>query len=182
MRNDVRAIAGRLQHMRRARLVAEITGAVLLLSGGAAFGSVVAAPATTTTIHGCENTRTGALSVRLGATCPRGTRSLSWNVTGPRGPAGTTAFGTTTNTATVDTAPGNTCTLGEALLMPGARLGDNTIPADGQLLPISTNTALFSLYHTQYGGNGTSTFGIPNLKKAAPNGLTYAICVAGVFP
>ncbi len=34
----------------------------------------------------------------------------------------------------------------------------------GQLLPISQNTALFSLLGTQYGGDGKSTFGLPNLQ------------------
>jgi microcystin-dependent protein len=34
----------------------------------------------------------------------------------------------------------------------------------GQLLPISQNTALFSLLGTMYGGNGTSTFALPNLQ------------------
>lgn len=35
---------------------------------------------------------------------------------------------------------------------------------DGQLLPISQNTALFSLLGTYYGGDGKSTFGLPNLQ------------------
>lgn len=34
----------------------------------------------------------------------------------------------------------------------------------GQLLPISSNTALFSLLGTQFGGDGRSTFGLPNLQ------------------
>ncbi|MEO6280462.1 tail fiber protein [Roseateles sp.] len=34
---------------------------------------------------------------------------------------------------------------------------------DGQLMPISQNTALFSLIGTYYGGDGKSTFGLPNL-------------------
>ena len=34
---------------------------------------------------------------------------------------------------------------------------------DGQLLPISQNTALFSLLGTNFGGNGKTTFGLPNL-------------------
>jgi microcystin-dependent protein len=38
----------------------------------------------------------------------------------------------------------------------------------GQLLPISENTALFSLLGTQYGGNGTSNFALPNLKGNVP--------------
>lgn len=39
---------------------------------------------------------------------------------------------------------------------------------NGQLLPISQNTALFSLLGTNYGGDGRSTFGLPNLQGAAP--------------
>lgn len=39
---------------------------------------------------------------------------------------------------------------------------------DGQLLPISQNTALFSLVGTFYGGNGQSTFGLPNLQDSFP--------------
>jgi microcystin-dependent protein len=39
---------------------------------------------------------------------------------------------------------------------------------DGQLLPISQNTALFSLLGTTYGGNGQSTFALPNLQGRAP--------------
>lgn len=39
---------------------------------------------------------------------------------------------------------------------------------DGQLLPISQNTALFALLGTTYGGNGTSTFALPNLQGCAP--------------
>lgn len=39
---------------------------------------------------------------------------------------------------------------------------------DGQLLPISQNTALFSLLGTTYGGNGKSNFGLPNLQGSAP--------------
>lgn len=38
---------------------------------------------------------------------------------------------------------------------------------NGQLLSISQNTALFSLVGTTYGGNGTSTFGLPNLQGSA---------------
>jgi microcystin-dependent protein len=38
---------------------------------------------------------------------------------------------------------------------------------DGQLLPLSQNTALFSLLGTNYGGNGTSNFGLPDLQGRA---------------
>jgi len=39
---------------------------------------------------------------------------------------------------------------------------------NGQLLPISQNTALFSLLGTTYGGNGTSNFALPNLQGCIP--------------
>lgn len=41
---------------------------------------------------------------------------------------------------------------------------------DGQLLPISQNTALFSLLGTFYGGDGKSTFALPNLQASVPIG------------
>jgi microcystin-dependent protein len=41
---------------------------------------------------------------------------------------------------------------------------------NGQLLPISQNTALFSLIGTYYGGNGVSTFGLPNMQGNIPIG------------
>src|SRR5438034_4503587 len=41
---------------------------------------------------------------------------------------------------------------------------------NGQLLPISQNTALFSLLGTTYGGNGQTTFALPNLQGSVPMG------------
>jgi microcystin-dependent protein len=39
---------------------------------------------------------------------------------------------------------------------------------DGQLMPLSQNTALFSLLGTTYGGDGKSTFALPDLQGSAP--------------
>jgi microcystin-dependent protein len=39
---------------------------------------------------------------------------------------------------------------------------------NGQVMPISQNTALFSLLGTTYGGDGKSTFALPNLQGMAP--------------
>jgi microcystin-dependent protein len=39
---------------------------------------------------------------------------------------------------------------------------------DGQLLPLSQNTALFSLLGTTYGGNGQSNFALPDLQGSVP--------------
>lgn len=44
----------------------------------------------------------------------------------------------------------------------------------GQILPISQYTALFSLIGTHYGGNGTSNFALPNLQSRVPVGQDQA--------
>jgi microcystin-dependent protein len=44
---------------------------------------------------------------------------------------------------------------------------------NGQLMPISQNTALFSLVGTYYGGDGKSTFALPDMQGAAPMFFAY---------
>jgi len=98
---------------------------------------------------------------------------------GPQGPAGPDPrFGYTSNVP----APGigATCTVGEVILNAGSVT--NGLLAEGQLLPIATYGPLFTLFGTTYGGDGVTTFGIPDLRGVAPNGLTYSICYAGVYP
>jgi microcystin-dependent protein len=41
----------------------------------------------------------------------------------------------------------------------------------GTILPISQNSALFSLIGTYYGGNGQTTFGLPDLRSRTPYGI-----------
>src|ERR1700730_1610593 len=55
---------------------------------------------------------------------------------------------------------------------------------DGQLLPISQNTALFSLLGTFYGGDGKSNFALPNLQGSAAMHTTQysGNSPFGVFP
>jgi microcystin-dependent protein len=43
-------------------------------------------------------------------------------------------------------------------------------PCNGQLLPINQNQALFSLLGTTYGGDGTTTFALPDLRSRVPVG------------
>lgn len=98
---------------------------------------------------------------------------------GPQGPAGTTGiFGENTNTA--DEGRGRECTLSEIILTAGSVA--NGTPASGQILAISQHTALFSLIGNKYGGDGRTTFALPDLRSAAPNGMTYSICTEGIFP
>lgn len=57
---------------------------------------------------------------------------------------------------------------------------------DGQLMPISQNDAMFVLIGTTYGGDGESTFALPNLQSrvpmhfgTGPDGVTYQIAETG---
>ena len=58
--------------------------------------------------------------------------------------------------------------LGQMLMFCGNFAPFGTAFCNGQILPISQNTALFSLLGTTYGGNGTSTFALPNLQGSVP--------------
>ena len=58
------------------------------------------------------------------------------------------------------------------------------VPCDGRLIPISQNTALYSLLGTTFGGNGYTTFALPDLRGRVPVGVSpgnpqYEIGVAG---
>ncbi|ADK79827.1 phage tail protein [Sediminispirochaeta smaragdinae] len=57
------------------------------------------------------------------------------------------------------------------------------LPCEGQMLQIVDNEALFSLVGTQYGGDGRTTFALPDLKGKEPvPGMRYCICTEGVYP
>lgn len=45
--------------------------------------------------------------------------------------------------------------------------------AEGQILPINSYMALFALYGTTYGGNGSQTFGLPDLRSRTASGQGY---------
>ena len=46
---------------------------------------------------------------------------------------------------------------------------------NGQLLPISQNQALFSLLGTQFGGNGTTNFALPDMRSRTPVGYASSV-------
>lgn len=68
--------------------------------------------------------------------------------------------------------------IGEIRLFAGSYAPDGWALCDGSLLAISTYAALFSILGTTYGGNGTTNFGLPDLRGRLPmhpgrgNGLT----------
>lgn len=54
---------------------------------------------------------------------------------------------------------------------------------DGQMLQIANYSPLYALVGVTYGGNGQSTFAVPNLQGLEPRpNLRYFICVEGLFP
>ncbi|QNU67727.1 tail fiber protein [Ruminiclostridium herbifermentans] len=57
------------------------------------------------------------------------------------------------------------------------------LPCEGQTLYIQQYQALYSLIGNKYGGNGTTTFALPNLKGAEPlPGMKYFIATEGIYP
>ena len=54
-------------------------------------------------------------------------------------------------------------------------------PTDGAILPINQNQSLFALLGTTYGGDGRTTFALPNLKSPV-KGARYCIVTQGRFP
>ena len=192
---------------RRGRLSLVVALAAGFVLGGATYGAVVVASAsgTSTTYYACLTTTKTLTKVgTVSPKCKSGSQLISWNSVGPQGPAGVTGatgpagatgpqgpvgpsgiagiFGTNNNFVNQGEDVGATCTIGDVILTASVALAENWLPAKGQTLPISSDTALFSLIGINYGGNGTSNFDLPNLTAAAPDGLTYVICVSGIFP
>lgn len=62
---------------------------------------------------------------------------------------------------------------------------DGTLPANGQTVQIRQYQALYALLGTRFGGDGKSTFGLPNLRDNMPQplaSLTYCIVERGLWP
>ena len=102
--------------------------------------------------------------------------------------------------------------LGEVKIFAGNFAPRGWALCEGQLLPINQHMALFSILGTAYGGDGRTTFALPDLRGRVPVGvgkapdqevvylgqnvttsaygddgqptlvLTYIICIQGVFP
>jgi hypothetical protein len=184
--------------------------ATAALTLGATAAVTAGASGTTHTYFACL--KSGALSKvgTASPTCPAGATKISWNSqgpvgaagpkgaagpagaagatgtqgpAGPTGPSGTTGiFGSANPDSFVAGGAGATCTIGEVALMASTEVADNWLIANGQSLSISTHGALYALIGTNYGGDGVTTFDLPDLTAATPNGLTYAICALGTFP
>src|ERR1700758_5226757 len=57
--------------------------------------------------------------------------------------------------------------VGEVVYMAGDFCPESYLPADGRILSLGQNSALFQVLGTRYGGNGTFSFALPNLEPPA---------------
>lgn len=71
--------------------------------------------------------------------------------------------------------------LGELSLIPYGTIPRGWAPATGQLLSINQNQALFSLLGSKFGGNGVTTFALPNLKGPTDE-VRWIIALRGFYP
>jgi Phage Tail Collar Domain/Collagen triple helix repeat (20 copies) len=123
---------------------------------------------------------TGATGL-TGATGPTGAQgppgTIPSNLTALSGQLGTSGY------AGENAASSVTCMLGDIVLSVASYgNGGSYAPADGRLLPLQSNTALFSILGKTFGGDGFATFALPDLRAFAPAGLQYSVCVNGPFP
>ena len=74
--------------------------------------------------------------------------------------------------------------IGEITIFAGNFAPRDFAYCEGQILNINNNQALFSLLGTRYGGDGRTTFALPNLKSVEKdlNGARYIIALNGIYP
>jgi microcystin-dependent protein len=87
--------------------------------------------------------------------------------------------------------------LGEIYLFAGNFCPRGSLPTDGRIMQIANNTALFSIFGTIYGGDGRTTFALPDLtygertnnsrqkgeiEQGGVDHPHYCIVVQGIFP
>ncbi|MCR2802295.1 InlB B-repeat-containing protein [Paenibacillus soyae] len=73
--------------------------------------------------------------------------------------------------------------LGEIRLFPFQFAPPGWVYCAGQKLSLSQNTAMYSLLGDRFGGDGKSTFALPDLRGLEPvNGMGYYIATQGIFP
>lgn len=70
--------------------------------------------------------------------------------------------------------------LGEIRTFGFGRIPKNWAPCQGQLLPVAQNQALFSLLGVRYGGNGVTTFGLPDFRGVVA--IAQSINQTPVYP
>ena len=92
--------------------------------------------------------------------------------------------------AATDAKAGSEDYLGEVMLVGANFCPRGSLEADGRELLINEYTALFSLYGAAYGGDGRSTFALPDLRDQGPTpkrndyvgSFKWCVAVQGIFP
>ncbi|WXR62751.1 tail fiber protein [Peptostreptococcaceae bacterium AGR-M142] len=73
--------------------------------------------------------------------------------------------------------------IGDIQLFPFYFTPRNWAECSGQLMEIQSNPTLYSLLGNKFGGNGNTTFALPNLEDASPiSGMHYCISMQGTYP
>lgn len=73
--------------------------------------------------------------------------------------------------------------IGSIYLFPYNFTPSGWLSCEGQVLTITQYQALFALIGATYGGDGRTTFAVPNLKGAEPlPTMKYYIALSGIFP
>jgi microcystin-dependent protein len=91
-----------------------------------------------------------------------------------------------------DIGPGLESWVGEIVTVPYSFAPRGFVFYEGQKLPVAQNQSLFSLIGTRYGGDGRTTFGLPDTRpleteaqrtaRSSQPPFRYAIALAGTFP
>lgn len=73
--------------------------------------------------------------------------------------------------------------VGEVRLFPYEKCPSNWIEAEGQVMAISRHAALYRLIGNRFGGDGGTTFNLPDLRDGVPTrGMRYCLALQGVYP
>ncbi len=80
--------------------------------------------------------------------------------------------------------------IGATCVFAGSFCPEGYLPADGRSIEIKSNLALYSLLGSTYGGDKTTVFNLPDLRKTASDGkdapttkgLTVCIATTGFYP
>lgn len=73
--------------------------------------------------------------------------------------------------------------LGEVVILPFSYDPEGYLKASGQVLSIAAYSSLYTVYGTNFGGNGTTTFSVPNLASSSPlTGVNYFVTLTGSTP
>jgi microcystin-dependent protein len=72
--------------------------------------------------------------------------------------------------------------LGQIVIFPFNFTPTGFALCNGALLTIRDNAALYSLFGPKFGGDGTTTFALPDYTSISPEGSAYYMATQGMFP